>query len=90
MQLILSVAATSIVEGMRFLCVHQLAVATCQCECCIAFFQAILVQVAAIDALCHLLQISFQPGLHEQAPKSVISFEDGPNVIMIPYTFELF
>jgi hypothetical protein len=44
----------------------------------------------AIDALCCLLRISFQPGFHELTPKSVLSFEDCPNVIMIRYAFELF
>jgi hypothetical protein len=43
----------------------------------------------AIDALCRLLWISFRPGFHERTPKSVSSSEDRPNVVSIPYTFEL-
>jgi hypothetical protein len=30
----------------------------------------------------------FPPWFHEPTPKSMFSFEDGPDVIMIPYTFE--
>jgi hypothetical protein len=37
--------AASIVGGMRFLSIHQLAVAACCYQCCIALFQAFLVQV---------------------------------------------
>jgi hypothetical protein len=43
----------------------------------------------AIDALCHLLQVSFQPGFHKWTPHSVFSSEDHPDVISIPYAFEL-
>lgn len=43
----------------------------------------------AIDTLCHLLQICFWPGFPEWTHKSMLSFEDFPNVILIPYTFEL-
>jgi hypothetical protein len=41
------VAAASIVGGMRFLSVHQLAVAACRYRWCIALFRAPLVQVTA-------------------------------------------
>jgi hypothetical protein len=44
----------------------------------------------SIHALCHMFRISFWPSFHEWTPKSVFSFEDYPNVISIPYTFELF
>jgi hypothetical protein len=35
------------------------------------------------------LRISFQPGFLERTPKNVFSFEYLPNVISVPYTFEL-
>jgi hypothetical protein len=41
-----------------------------------------------IDALCHMLRISFGSRLHAWTPKIVFSFEDRPDV-SIPYTFEL-
>jgi hypothetical protein len=43
----------------------------------------------AIDALCHLLRISFCSGFHERTPKSVFSFEDRSYVVSIHYAFEL-
>jgi hypothetical protein len=33
--------------------------------------------------------ISFRPGFHDWTPKSVFSFDDRPDVVSIPYTFEL-
>jgi hypothetical protein len=42
-----------------------------------------------IDTLCLLLWISFWPGFHEWTHKSVFYSEDRPDVISIPYTFEL-
>jgi hypothetical protein len=41
------VAAASTVGGMRFLSVHQLAVAACWYRCSIALFRAVLVQATA-------------------------------------------
>lgn len=43
----------------------------------------------ATEALRFLLLIIFQSSFHEWNPKSVISFEDFPNVTLIPYTSEL-
>jgi hypothetical protein len=45
--LVLGMPAASVVEGMRFLSVHQFAVAACRCRCCTALFWSFLVQVAA-------------------------------------------
>jgi hypothetical protein len=56
----------------------------CQCSFCHIHTRN------AIDAKHHLLWISFQPIYHEWTPKSVFTFEDGPNVITIPYKFEPF
>jgi hypothetical protein len=43
----------------------------------------------ATDALYRLLWNSFRPGFHVWTPKRMFSSEDLPNVITIPYTFEL-
>jgi hypothetical protein len=43
----------------------------------------------ATDALCHLLRISYRPGLRERTPKSVFSFEDCFYVVSIRYALEL-
>lgn len=45
--------------------------------------------VNAADTLCHLLQVSFQPGFHERTLMIVFSSEDHLNVIPIPYVYEL-
>jgi hypothetical protein len=44
----LGVPAALIVGGLRFLSIHQLAVAACRYQCCIVLFQAFLVQVTAL------------------------------------------
>jgi hypothetical protein len=55
---------------------------------CFANVASVTFIANTVDAPCRLLPISFRPGFHEWTPKSAFSFEDRPDVVWIPNTFD--